>query len=73
MPTEGGLPAIEAAKVEDRPSDWETFETAASAVADVVEFIQRDSHNYIAGRQGCALTAIVVRYTGAGASALNNL
>lgn len=42
-------------------------------MAEVVEFIQCDSRNYTAGRQGCAVNTIVVHYTGTGASAHNNL
>lgn len=42
-------------------------------MADVAEFIQCDSRNHTAGRQGCAINTIVVHYTGVGASAHNNL
>lgn len=42
-------------------------------MAEIVEFIQCDSRNYTAGRQGCAVNTIVVHYTGTGASAHNNL
>ena len=42
-------------------------------MAEAVEFIQCDSRNYTAGRQGCAVNTIVVHYTGTGASAHNNL
>lgn len=42
-------------------------------MADVTEFIQCDSRNYTAGRQGCAANAIVVHYTGTSASAHNTL
>lgn len=42
-------------------------------MADVTEFIQCDSRNYTAGRQGCAVNTIVVRYTGTSASAHNTL
>lgn len=42
-------------------------------MAEVVEFIQCDSRNYTADRQGCAINTIVVHYTGTGAVAHNNL
>ena len=42
-------------------------------MAETVEFIQCDSRNYTAGRQGCAVNMVVVHYTGTGAGAHNNL
>ena len=44
-----------------------------SRMADVAEFIQCDSRNYTAGRQGNRISKIVVHYTGTEASAHNNL
>ena len=46
---------------------------AVSRMADVAEFIQCDSRNYTAGRQGNRISKIVVHYTGTEASAHNNL
>ena len=46
---------------------------AVSRMANVAEFIQCDSRNYTAGRQGNRITKIVVHYTGTAASAHNNL
>ena len=42
-------------------------------MASVAEFIQCDSRNYTAGRQGSSVRKIVVHYTGTEASAHNNL
>ena len=42
-------------------------------MANVAEFIQCDSRNYTAGRQGNRISKIVVHYTGTEASAHNNL
>ena len=42
-------------------------------MANVAEFIQCDSRNYTAGRQGNCISKIVVHYTGTEASAHNNL
>lgn len=42
-------------------------------MASVAEFIQCDSRNYTAGRQGNRIRKIVVHYTGTEASAHNNL
>ena len=44
-----------------------------SRMANVAEFIQCDSRNYTAGRQGNRISKIVVHYTGTEASAHNNL
>ena len=46
---------------------------AVSRMANVAEFIQCDSRNYTAGRQGNRISKIVVHYTGTEASAHNNL
>ena len=46
---------------------------AVSRMADVAEFVQCDSRNYTAGRQGNRISKIVVHYTGTEASAHNNL
>ncbi len=40
---------------------------------NVAEYIQCDSRNYTAGRQGNRISKIVVHYTGTEASAHNNL
>ena len=79
-PTEAELAAIEAADAEGCPDGWESSEATATptprrraSMADVTEFIQCDSRNYTAGRQGCAVNAIVVHYTGTSASAHNTL
>ena len=42
-------------------------------MANVAEFIQCDSRNYTAGRQGNRISKIVVHYTGTEASAHNSL
>ena len=46
---------------------------AVNRMANVAEFIQCDSRNYTAGRQGNRISKIVVHYTGTEASAHNNL
>lgn len=43
------------------------------AMPDVIEFIQCDARNYTPGRQGCAVSKIVVHYTATDASAHSNL
>lgn len=40
---------------------------------DVIEFIQCDARNYTPGRQGCAVSKIMVHYTATDASAHSNL
>lgn len=46
---------------------------AVEAMPDVVEFVQCDARNYTPGRQGRAVSKIVVHYTATDASAHDNL